>query len=88
MRTIAIVVRSKDRIGVISEIARVIAAMGLPIIESTARTYTNRKTARPENEFRAIVGCEDPVQETELHSRLRRLRGCLEVSVNASRRAA
>ena len=88
MRTIAIVVRSKDRIGVISEIARVIAAMGLSIIESKARTYTNRKTSRPENEFRAILGCEDTAQEAELHSRLRRLRGCLAVSVVASGKAA
>ncbi len=88
MRTVTVIVRSKDRIGLVNEIAGVIARMGLPIIESNAKTYMNRKTSKPESEFCAVLGCSDPVQEEVLLARLRKIKGCIEVSVKESRRIA
>ena len=88
MRTVTVVVRSKDRIGLVSEIARVIMLMDLPIIESNARTYMNRKTSKPENEFCAVLGFDETVQEAILLARLRKIKGCMEASVKASSRMA
>ena len=69
MRTVTVVVRSKDRIGLVSEIARVIMLMELSIIESNARTYMNRKTSKPESEFCAVLGIEDPYTSVVIHER-------------------
>ena len=88
MRTVTVVVRSKDRIGLVSEIARVIMLMDLPIIESNARTYMNRRTSKPESEFRAVLGIENAAQDSVLQARLRKLKGCLEASVKESSRIA
>ena len=88
MRTVTVVVRSKDRIGLVSEIARVIMLMELPIIESNARTYMNRKTSKPESEFCAVLGFEETVQEDVLLARLRKIKGCMEASVKTSSRIA
>ena len=84
MRTVTVTVRSKDRIGLVNEIAGVIARMGLRIIESNARTYMNRKTSKPESEFCAVLGFEEAV----LLARLRKIKGCMEASVKASSRMA
>ncbi|MCR4647125.1 MAG: hypothetical protein K5695_17250 [Oscillospiraceae bacterium] len=88
MRTVTVSIRSKDRIGLVNEIAGVIARMGLSIIESHVRTYTNRKTARPESEFCAVLGFDDAVSEDVLLARLRKVKGCLKVSIRESRMAA
>ena len=88
MRTVTVTVRSKDRIGLVNEIAGVIACMGLRIIESNARTYMNRKTSKPESEFCAVLGFEETVQEAVLLARLRKIKGCMEASVKASSRMA
>ena len=82
MRTVTVTVRSKDRIGIVNEIAGVIARMGLPIIESNARTYMNRRTSKPESEFCAVLGYDESVQEDVLLARLRKIRGCLDASVS------
>ena len=81
MRTVTVIVRSKDRIGLVNEIAGVIAHMGLRIIESNARTYMNRKTSKPESEFCAVLGYTETVEEAVLTARLRKIKGCMEVSV-------
>ena len=88
MRTVTVVVRSKDRIGLVSEIARVIMLMGLSIIESNARTYMNRKTSKPESEFCAVLGIEDAAQIGVLQARLRKIKGCMEASVKENARMA
>jgi glycine cleavage system regulatory protein len=88
MRTVTVTVRSKDRIGLVNEIAGVIARMGLHIIESNARTYMNRRTSKPESEFCAVLGFEETVQQEILLARLRKIRGCLEVSVKSCNRIA
>ena len=88
MRTVTVTIRSKDRIGLVNEIAGVIARMGLPIIESNARTYMNRRTSKPESEFCAVLGFEETVQEAVLLARLRKIKGCMEASVKASSRMA
>lgn len=88
MRTATVTLRSKDRIGLVNEIAGVIARMGLPIIESSAKTYMNRKTSKPESEFCAVLGFEGTVKEEVLLARLRKNKDCLEVSVKSSSRIA
>ena len=88
MRTVTVTVRSKDWIGLVNEIAGVIARMGLSIIESRVRTYTNRKTAKQESEFCAVLSFDDTVSEDVLLSRLRKVKGCLTAAVGKTRRMA